>query len=114
MRIFNKTKNTLIAQKVSVADTFFSRLIGLCNRTSLFKEEALLIPRCKAIHMFFMRFSIDVIFLDQKNHVVGMMKAIRPFQFSPIIWKACCALEVCQGTIARTNTALGDQIEIEK
>jgi len=107
----NKTKNTIIARKVKIADTWPSRMVGLINRKSLPKEEALVITRCRSIHMFFMRFSIDVIFLDKEHHVVGLVEGIKPFRLSPIFLRSNYAIEVAAGVIAETKTSVGDRIE---
>ncbi|HQP09902.1 MAG TPA: DUF192 domain-containing protein [Candidatus Omnitrophota bacterium] len=102
----------MIAQKGKVADTFFSRMIGLLGRNSLQEEEALVITRCQSIHMFFMRFAIDTIFVDKANRVVGMVKGIKPFQISPIFFNASYVIELPERKIVQTGTALGDRINV--
>ena len=114
MRIVNKTKNTIIAQHAVLADTAFSRLKGLLGRDSLKPGEAMVITQCRSIHMFFMRFAIDVIFVDNKNRVVGVVNRIKPFFMSPYFWRASCAIELPEGVIEATKTARGDEITIEK
>ena len=114
MRIINKTKNTIVAEHGKIADTAFSRLKGLLGRDGLAAGEALVITQCRSIHMFFMRFAIDVIFVDKNNQAVGLVKRIKPFLMSPYFWRASCAVELAAGTIEATRTTLGDKIEIEK
>ena len=109
--IYNKTQNTLIAPRAKLADTFITRMVGLLNRSSLAEGEALVIARCQSIHMLFMKFSIDVIFVDKNNRVIGLVQGIKPFQLSKIFWKARFAIEVPIGTIAKTKTAVGDQLD---
>ena len=108
MQIFNKTKNTILAKRAVIADTFLERMIGLLNRKSLALDEALIITACQSIHTFFMRFSIDVIFIDKAQRVVGIIEGIKPFRLSPVFWKACWAVEVHSGTIASSKTSVGD------
>ena len=110
--IVNTTKGTVIAQKGAIADTFSSRMIGLLNRRSLLPDEALVITRCKSIHMLFMRFPIDAIFVDKNNFVVGLIERIRPFRFSRIFFKASQVIEIPPGSIVQSRTALGDKIDI--
>ena len=110
MPIYNLTRNTTLAQQFKTADHFSSRMVGLLNRKSLPEDEALIITRCNSIHMFFMKFSIDVIFLDGGKHVVGLVRAIKPFGLSPIFFKACYAIELAVGVIDQTKTAIGDKI----
>lgn len=111
--ILNTTKNTVIAQKGTVADTFLPRMTGLLNKKSLRVDEALIITKCQSIHMFFMRFSIDVIFVDKNNCVVGLVERIKPFRLSPIFPRSNYAIEVSEGTIVQTKTSIGDKIEIK-
>ena len=114
MKIFNKSKGTLIAEKVEIADTIISRLIGLLNRTSLPATEALIITQCRSIHMFFMKFPIDVLFVDKRNVVIGVVQDIQPFRLSPYFFKSCSAIELSSGTAAKTKTGVGDFLEIQE
>jgi uncharacterized membrane protein (UPF0127 family) len=110
--IHNLTKNTVIATKGTVADRFLTRMIGLLSRPSLPPGEALIIKQCQSIHMFFMRFAIDAIFVDRKHCVVGLVKRIKPFQLSPIFFRSSYVIEVNLGTIVQSETSLGDTIKI--
>ena len=112
MEIFNTTKNTVIADRVAVANTPLSKMVGLLNRATLKKGEALVIPSCRAIHMFFMKFPIDAIFVDKENRVVGCVDGIRPFSLSPVFWQASFVIEVPVGTIGASRTEIGDLIEL--
>jgi len=111
VRIVNKTKNIVIAEKGRIADTVISRLVGLLNQSSISPEEALVITECRSIHMLFMRFSIDVIFIDRRNIVVGLARQIQPFQLSPYFFRAKKAVEISPGVINKTQTTVGDEIE---
>ncbi|MFA5059291.1 MAG: DUF192 domain-containing protein [Candidatus Omnitrophota bacterium] len=113
MKIINTTRQTVIADQVAIADTPLSRMIGLLNRKQILPSEALVIESCNSIHMFFMRFSIDVIFVGKDNSVVGLVKNIKPFSLSPIFWKAQRAIELPAGTIQASGTCLGDSITQE-
>lgn len=110
----NATRSTVIAHQAHVADTFFSRMAGLLGRRSLPKKEALIITRCQSIHMFFMRFAIDAIFVDRNNQVVGLVQGIKPFRLSPIFFRASFVVELPEGSIVQSNTSLGDKIEIKE
>ncbi len=110
--IKNLTRQTTIAASVEIARTPFKRLQGLCGRTALGFGEALVITHCQSIHMMFMKFPIDVIFIDGKGKTVGLAERIKPFAISPIFWKSSCAIELPAGTIEKTNTQVGDQLKI--
>ncbi|MCK5580871.1 MAG: DUF192 domain-containing protein [Candidatus Omnitrophica bacterium] len=97
-----------------MADTAVSRLVGLLNRKHLPQEEALVITDCRSIHMFFMRFAIDVIFADKNKKVVGLVKNIKPFFMSPYFFRAYYAIEASSGVIELSKTQLGDSIVFEE
>ena len=114
MKAFNQNRNTVVAENVRLADTFLSRMVGLLNRASLDPHEALLITKCQSIHMLFMRFAIDAIFLNAAGQVVGLVPNIRPFRFSRIYFSATQCLEAPVGTIARSKTMIGDYFSFLK
>ena len=113
MIIRNVTQNTVIAANAEAADTALKRMAGLLGREALNAGEALVITPCQSIHMLFMKFAIDVIFIDRQGTVVGLCSNIRPFQFSPLFFKAHSAIEVPTGTICSTKTCLGDKIVLD-
>lgn len=110
MRIINKSKNTVLANKGQLADTFLSRMVGLLAHSDLPSGEALVITRCNSIHMLFMRFAIDVIFVDKAHNVVGLVRDIKPFRLSRIYSRAFYAVECPVGVIDQTRTCEGDVI----
>ena len=114
MRIINPTQKTVIAENFKIADTFFSRFIGLLNRRSLESGEALIITRCQSIHMFFMRFTIDAVFIDRNDKVVGLVERIKPWRLSPVFFKADRVIELPEGVIDLSKTSLGDQLIIKE
>lgn len=111
MKIINKTKQTIIAQEAEMADTFFSRMKGLLGRKQFTLEQALVITRCQSVHMFFMHFPIDVVFVNQRQCVVGIVQNLKPFQLSPIFWGADYVIELPLGSVAGSKISKGDQIE---
>ncbi len=113
MKVINLTQNTLLSEKAEAADDFFSRLKGLLGRESLSAGEALIITRSRSIHMFFMKFSIDAVFVDKNKTVVGLVEGIKPFQMSPMFFKARDVIELPEGKIRETKTRLGDQIVLQ-
>jgi hypothetical protein len=102
-----------MAKNAVIADSFLSRMIGLLNRSSLSSGEALVITHCQSIHMMFMRFAIDVVFVDKNDEVIGLVEKIKPFCFSPIFFKSSYAVEFPAGAIARMNIEKGDKIQIK-
>jgi len=112
LRILNKTKQNTIADKALLADNFLTRMVGLLDRKSLKEGEALVITRCNSIHMFFMKFAIDAVFVSKENIVVGLVQDIKPFQLSRIYFKSSYVVELPSSTIFRLGIAIGDQLAI--
>ncbi len=112
MRLINQTKNTILSEDLSVANTPFSRIKGLLGEKSLEQGKALLIKPCNSIHTFFMSFPIDVIFIDKNNEVVKTISSLKPYRLSAIYFKASSVIELPVGVIQKTNTCVGDRLSL--
>lgn len=112
MKAINLNNQRELATNLAVAGSMFSRMRGLLGKDSLPPGEALLIKPCNGIHTFGMRFVIDVVFLDRKNHVVALSKDLRPNHITPIHFRAACVIELPAGTVETTGTQMDDEIEI--
>ena len=109
---FNKTREIPLALRVANADTWALRMKGLLGRAGLEKGEALWIAPCAQIHMFFMKFSIDAVFLDKNNRVVRIFEKLKPWRITPWVWGANGVLEMAAGA-SSGKVAIGDQIELK-
>ena len=78
--IINQTKGIVVSHRAKAADNFFKRLIGLMFKKSLDKDEALIFKGAPSIHTFFMRFPIDVVFLDREMRVIRICKELKPWR----------------------------------
>lgn len=114
MIIRNKKRLTLLARDCQVADSFLLRLRGLIGKDNISDEYALMITPCNSIHMFFMRFNLDVIFIDKNNRVIHLIKNIKPWRFSKVIWSAKSAIELKPHSINESKTEVGDILEFLK
>ena len=114
MVINNQTKGCIIAGNIITANTFLSRFIGLMGRKELPEGHGLLITPCNSIHMFFMKFPIDAVFLDKRNTVVFIIENIMPWQISKIIYNASSVLELPAGSVASSGTAVGDKLAFSR
>lgn len=99
----------VVARRVVRADDFWRRLRGLVGRGAPLPDEGLLLTPCNAIHTFFMRFPIDVLFLDADGRVLGVVECLPPWRWQ-IIAGARSVLELSAGTVARTGISEGDRI----
>jgi uncharacterized membrane protein (UPF0127 family) len=114
MKIINKTKASIVASKAGKADMFLTRMVGLLDRSVLLEGEALIITKCQSIHMFFMKFAIDAIFVNKSDRVVGLVRNIKPFCLSRVFLKASYVIELPVGLIDRSKTSIGDEIEVSE
>lgn len=108
---FNATRGAEIAARVRVADDADSRCRGLLGRESLAADEGLWIVPCPMIHTFFMKFPIDVLFLDRDLRVARVLENLRPWRLSPWVWAAGSVLEL-QGGVLKGTVLVGDQLEM--
>jgi uncharacterized protein len=112
--VLNATKGTVLGERVNVAETSLSRLVGLLGKRGLEPGSGLLIMPSQAIHTVAMRFPIDVVFVDRNWRVIHLRPAMVPYRMTGIHWKARCVLELPAGMIAQTSTVVGDQLSISE
>ena len=104
----------VLAERVRVADTFWSRFRGLMLAPSLPLGEGLLIEPCTSIHMMFMRFAIDAVFLDAGNRVVALYSRLRPWlRVSGWHRNAVKVIELPAGTIEACSLCENDLLSLE-
>lgn len=113
MIIRNLTQQTIFASTAVLAKTFLARSRGLLGRKEISSGEALIIAQCPSIHMFFMKFPIDVVFTDKSCKVVGLVKDIKPFSLSPFFFRGYYAIELKAGTIVASGIKMGDVLSFK-
>lgn len=92
-------KNPLL--QIEVADSFWRRFLGLMGRKKLERGTGLLIAPCNSIHMCFMRFRIDAVYLDKDYRVLKTVADIPPWIGFSCCWKAWAVVELPAGEIKR-------------
>jgi uncharacterized membrane protein (UPF0127 family) len=107
----NVTRGTILAAELELAGTRESRRKGLLGRESLPLGTGLWIAPCESVHTFFMRFAIDLVYLDRKFIVKKVRTSVGPWRVSAC-FRAHSVLELPAGTIETTRTACGDAVEI--
>lgn len=113
MKIINKSSHSLIAEQVFVADSLLTRLKGLLGRKEFKKGEAIVLKPCNSIHTFFMRFAIDVLFLDNDNKIIKVIPCLKPFRITFIYFKARFAIELPAGTTQSVSIRENDTLSFE-
>ena len=108
-----KTDGTVVAQPLEEATNFFTQGMGLMFRRALPDGGGLLIYRCSGIHMMFMRFPIDAVFLDKSNTVVRVYHRLLPWiGLIPFVWRADRVAELPAGTARRLQLRPGDRLAL--
>lgn len=102
----------LLSDKIEVADSFFTRIKGLLGRDGLGENEVMWIKPCNNIHTFFMKFSIDCIFVDKKMEIKKLAEDVGPFQLVGPYWNAYSVIETKAGFINSNNLKIGDQLYV--
>jgi uncharacterized membrane protein (UPF0127 family) len=106
-----KQDGTVVVDNLEVAGNVFTRGLGLMFRGRLPERSGLLIQGCNGIHMMFMRFPIDAVFMDRKGTVVKAYERLLPWVgLVPLVWGADRVAELPAGTIRRTSIKRGDQL----
>ncbi|MDP9468106.1 MAG: DUF192 domain-containing protein [Chloroflexota bacterium] len=110
VRIQNLTRGTVVAERCRVARSLRERTVGLLGTTEPPPGDGLLIERTQSIHMFFMRYPIDVAFVDRSARVTHCLTGLRPWR---VVWWARGArdcIELGVGTLAASGTEIGDKL----
>jgi uncharacterized membrane protein (UPF0127 family) len=112
VRVENVTRGTVVAERVRVARSMRDRTVGLLNRDGMDPDEGLWIERSPSIHMFFMRFAIDAVFVAADGRVTKVVPDLKPWR---VVWWAPGArdcLELAAGAAARSGTRAGDELRL--
>jgi len=111
MKVRNTTRDRILGDGVREACSPFARMRGLLGVEGLPPGEGLWICPCNSIHSLGMAFEFDALFLDGGMRVVALYRRFRKNRLSRIYWDARGVLELPEGTIERTGTEVGDEIE---
>jgi uncharacterized membrane protein (UPF0127 family) len=116
----NRTRGTVLAERVETAAGLWGKFTGLMGRRSLAPGAALWLPDSNGIHMMFMRFPIDAVFLgrpdpDGARPVVSVHRSLPAWRgLVPLVRGAHGVLELPVGAIDASRTAVGDEILFER
>lgn len=114
VRVWNRSKDALLGGHVDVADWFWPRLRGLLGRKGLAQGEGLLIVPSRGVHMYGMRFPLDVLLLDRERRVEAVFPGLAPGKATGLLRGVRFALELPVGTIESSGTRRGDIVDWEK
>jgi uncharacterized membrane protein (UPF0127 family) len=108
LRVVNTRQGRELGSRIKLADGWLSRLRGMLARPAPLPGEGMLLSPCRSVHMFGMRFPLDVAFLDAEGGVLASYPALRPGARTPWHRRAAHALELPAGTLENSGTQVGD------
>ncbi len=110
MRKVTFTSSEQLRCQAEVAENLWNRSWGLLGRTGLPENQGLWIKKCKYVHTYFMRFPIDLVYLDAEGTVVKACSRLKPFRFSAGGRRADSVLELPAGFLDRTEMVVGEKL----
>jgi uncharacterized membrane protein (UPF0127 family) len=119
LRAINQTRATVLCERLEKAGGMAGKSRGLLGRDGLEADAGMLFEAGRlepfmCMHMWFMRFSIDIVFLNRQGRVIRINHNLRPWRISSIVWGARRVLELPAGAAAYSQTSVGDQIIIDR
>jgi len=112
MAVVRKQDGSVVCERCLVADSAWLRMKGLLGRASLADDAGILLRPASSVHMFFMRFAIDAVFLDRELRVVKVAATLRPWRMAGAM-RSRAVLELPAGACERRGIREGDQLSLE-
>jgi uncharacterized membrane protein (UPF0127 family) len=110
--VYNETRECFLSLNVKAADTIFSRLKGFIGRLRLKADEGIWVVPSRGVHSVGLLFPLDLIYLDQNNHVIHLVENLPSFRIGPFKKNAESVLELPPYTIYSSHTQTGDKLVI--
>lgn len=113
MKLINaSTKQTLVAN-LEVARSAWECMRGLLGRSSLGADQGLWITQRGSIHTFFMKFAIDLVFVDRDLNVTKTVAKVAPGRFVWRGWKSYSVIELQAGFLEKNPVRVGDKLHVD-
>lgn len=113
MALVNQTTGVIVADEVKLATSFWLRLKGLMFTAKLPEGNALYLSPCRTIHTFFMRYPIDVVYLDEKQKIIAVDFELKPNKLGSILWNVKDIVELPSGTIKKKKLEIGQVLKLK-
>jgi uncharacterized membrane protein (UPF0127 family) len=114
LEVRNVTREEKLAERVMLADGWWTRLRGMMGRPEPAADEGMLLAPCQSVHMYWMKYPLDVAFLSSDGRVVATYHGLAPSRRSKWHRDAEQALELKAGRLAATQTEVGDHLELRQ
>lgn len=108
-RVLNQADGAVLLPQVRYTETAWERARGLLGQPTLDPNSGLVIAPCRSVHMFFMRFPIDVVYLSKQFQVVKIVSRLQPWRVS-FAFGAAVALEIAAGRAAELGLETGQTL----
>jgi uncharacterized membrane protein (UPF0127 family) len=112
-RVLNRTRRSVAIERCRVARSLRDRTVGLLGTAEIPAGEGLWIERSPSIHMFFMRYPIDAVFVDRHGKVVRIVERLRPWRIVAWVRGARDCLEMPAGAARAAGIQVGDELRLE-
>ncbi|MGD8495471.1 MAG: DUF192 domain-containing protein [Gemmatimonadales bacterium] len=112
LEVRNATRDETLAGRVRLADGWWTRLRGMMGRPEPAEDEGMLLEPCQSVHMYWMKYPLDVAFLAPDGRIVATYHGLAPSRRSKWHRDADRALELRAGRLAATRTEVGDHVEL--
>ncbi|MBC7371561.1 MAG: DUF192 domain-containing protein [Bdellovibrionaceae bacterium] len=106
------TRQQQLISDLSVATTEWARGKGLLGKSNMGPEEALLIPRCNSIHTFFMKMTIDCVFIDKEMIIKAIHHQVKPYKLIWPVWGARSVIEFGAGRAQELQLQIGEKLHV--
>lgn len=114
LKLINKSKKNIIVENLFLADSFWPRMKGLMGKKNLPEDEGLLLLPCNSVHSMFMRFPIDLLFLNRELRVIKIVYRFKPWRVTPIIRDCYQVVELRAGVASVKGVTIKDELDIIK
>lgn len=116
LQAINRTRGTVLCARVEKAQGLWEQSRGLLGRDGLEPGSGMLfevgpLNPFMWMHMFFMRFPIDIVFMNRYGRVIRINRELKPWRVSSVVFGARSAIEIAAGNAVSSNTEVGDQID---
>jgi len=118
IRAVNQSRGTVLCERLESAGGLGGKGRGLLGRDGLEPGTGMIFENGRFtpfmwMHMFFMRFAIDIVFIGRRNTVIQINRQLKPWRLSSVVFGARRALELPSGAAEASSTQVGDQIAFE-
>jgi uncharacterized protein len=112
VQVLNRSRQVVVAGEAEMAESVWTRFVGLMGRRKIETDTGLVIYPNNGVHMFFMRFPIDVLHVAEDGTVLRVLDGLKPWRVGPIVKRCKYTVELPAGTARKTGTQKGDKIEL--